>query len=166
VVAGHYEIQVASEAEVHGCGAAGSELLLWVFVNDQYYFSTETAPWPGGGSSATFDASFSSDDPAGASTPVTELKGRLLDGAGNELPAGTVVEAFVGETLCGATSLRYGSSTEDLYTLVVAGPGAVPECTEDATMTFRLDGTPAVETAVNDLRTGSRGHELDLHMRP
>jgi hypothetical protein len=165
VVDGDYEITVASDAEVRGCGAAGAEVLLWTFVDDTYYFTNETLPWPGGAAPANFDATFSSATPLGASTPVTELKGHLFDREGNPLPSGTVVEAYAGEVLCGVTSLRYGDDVERLYTLVVAGPDAVPGCAEGATLAFRLDGQPAAETAVNDLGSGSAGHELDLKLQ-
>ena len=162
VIEGRYDIDVAADAEVRGCGSPGAELLLWTFVNDTFVFSNETAPWPGSGAAVTFDASFSSTTPDGASKPVTEFKGHLFDTDGSELPGGTVVEAYVGDVLCGVTSLRYGESVERLYTLIVAGPESIPACAEGATLTFRLDGAPAAETAVNDLARGSEGHELDL----
>lgn len=162
VEGGDYEIKVASNAEVRGCGAPGAELLLWTFVNDAFVYSTQTAPWPGGGATATFDASFSTGDREGASQPVTEFKGHLFDREGRELPSGTVIEAYVGEVRCGVTSLRYGAGVERFYTLIVAGPESISGCTEGAGLTFRLNGEPAAETAVNDLAGGSEGHELDL----
>lgn len=165
VVEGRYEIEVAAEAEVRGCGNPGAELLLWTFVHDAFVYSTQTAPWPGGGATATFDASLSSDVREGASQPVTEFKGHLFDREGRELPSGTVVEAFVGEVQCGVTSLRYGDAVERYYTLIVAGPESVSGCVEGARLTFRLDGKPAAETAVNDLGRGSEGHELDLNVQ-
>jgi hypothetical protein len=165
VTGGQYEITVAADAEVRGCGADGAQVLLWAFVDDTYLFSTATAPWPGAGRAATFDASFSSADPAGASTAVTELKGHLLDRASAELPGGTVVEAYVGDTRCGVTSLRHGDATEGYYTLIVAGPESVPECDAGAELQFRLDGQPAAETATNDLGSGANGKELDLTLR-
>ena len=162
VTGGGYEIPVLSDAEVRGCGAPGAEILLWAFTNDTFFFSSQSTPWPGSGATATFDGSFSSTAPAGASTPVTEFKGHLFRRDGSDLPSGTVVEAYVGEVRCGVTSLRYGASVERFYTLIVAGPEAVSACAEGTTLTFRLDGDAAAETAVNDLGQGSEGHELDL----
>jgi hypothetical protein len=158
-------IGVAADTEVRGCGASGGEVLLWVYVNDRYFFSEQTHPWQPGDQTVTFDASFSSSEPLGASTRVTEFKGHLFDRDGSELPGGTVIEAYAGETRCGVTSMRPGGVTEGLYTLIVAGPEAVPACAEGATLTFRLDGEAAIETAVNDLGAGSEGHELDLTLR-
>lgn len=165
VVEGSYEIPVASDAEVRGCGAPGAQLLLWTHVNDTFLFSRETVPWPGNGATATFDASFSSAGPQGTSRPVTEIKGHLFDRGGAALPGGTAVEAYAGDVLCGVTSLRYGGANEGFYTLLVAGPESVPGCGAGATLTFRLHGEPAAETAVNDLAGGAGGRELDLRLR-
>jgi hypothetical protein len=166
VAFGNYEIAVASDTEVRGCGAPGAEILLWAYADDAYAFSSETLPWPGSGTgAATFDATFSSTAREGASKPVTEFKGHLFDRQGGELPAGTVVEAYVGDVVCGVTSLRYGEDVERFYTLIVAGPEAVPGCTQGATLAFRLDGEPAAETALNDLGSGTQGHELNLTLQ-
>ena len=165
VVEGRYEIEVASDAEVRGCGDPGAELLLWTFVNDAFVYSTQPATWPGSGATATFDASFTTGASEGASKPVTEFKGHLFDRDGSELPGGTVIEAYVGEVRCGVTSLRYGDALERFYTLIVAGPESISGCVEGAGLTFRLDGKPAAETALNDLGRGSEGHELHLTLQ-
>ena len=162
VAAGRYSITVVSDGEVRGCGAPGADVILWTFVGDRYFFSTQSVSWPDGGSEVAFDAAFSSADSLGASAPVTEFKGRLHDADGAELPAGTVVEAYAGGTRCAVTSLRPAEQTEGFYTLVVAGPDAVPGCDQGATLSFRLDGQPAAQTATNDLASGASGHELDL----
>ncbi len=162
VTQGLYEIKVVADAEVRGCGAPGAELLLWVFAKDSFIFSNQTTPWPVSGATATFDASFSSGAPEGSSKPVTEFKGHLFDRDGTNLPGGTTIEASAGDVLCGVTSLRYGDGFEGYYTLIVAGPEDIPGCAEGASLTFRLNGKLAVETALNDLGHGSEGHELDL----
>lgn len=162
VTQGVYEIDVASDAQVRGCGEPGADVLLWTFVDGQYLFSTETARWNDDASSVSFDGEFRTDRPEGASLPVTEFKGHLFDADGARLPAGTVVEAFVGDVRCGMTSLRPEEETEGFYTLIVAGPDSVSGCASDETLAFRLDGKPAAETAINDLESGGRGHELDL----
>jgi hypothetical protein len=138
-------------------------MLLWAYIGDRFVFSQETAPWPGSGASATFDATFSTADPLGAGAPVTELKGLLYDAENVSLPAGTVVEAYIGETLCGVTSLRYADATEGYYTLFVSGPELVPACAEGAEITFRLGGKPAAQIAVNDLNASAEAErEVDL----
>jgi len=162
VTQGRYEIDVASDAQVRGCGASGAEVLLWTFVDDGYLFSTETAPWPDESSVVAFDGEFSSEAPDGASEPVTEFKGHLFAADGSALPAGTVVEAFADDVRCGVTSLRPPEATEGFYTLIVAGPESISGCASDATLAFRLDGEPAAETAINDLGSGGAGHELNL----
>ncbi len=162
VVQGHYEIKVVSNAEVRGCGAPGAEIVLWAFTNGAFIFTNQTTPWPGSGATATFDATLSSDAPDGASKPVTEFKGHLFDREGRDLPSGTVIEAYVGEVRCAVASLRYGADVERFYTLIVAGPESISSCAKGATLSFRLNGDRAAETAVNDLGRGSEGHELDL----
>jgi hypothetical protein len=165
VTQGRYEVQVAADAEVRGCGAPGAEILLWVYVNDTFVFSGRALPWLASGAAETFDASFSSAAPDGAAMPVTQFKGLLFDRDGRRLPGGTVIEAYVGDVRCGVTSLRYSDDLENLYTLAVAGPESVAGCAEGAEITFRLDGEPAAETAVNDLGRGSEGHELNLTLK-
>jgi hypothetical protein len=166
VAQGRYEIDVAADTEIRGCGAPGAEVLLWTFANDGFIFSTQMTPWPGN-RSAVFDASFSSAAPEGAGEPVTEFKGHLFDRDGGELPPGTTVEAFARDVRCAVTSLRYGIGDDEgrWYTLIVAGPGSVSGCAEGATLTFRLDGKPAAETAINDLGRSGDGHELNLTVR-
>jgi hypothetical protein len=165
VAQGQYEIMVVADAEARGCGAPDAGIMLWTFANDEFLFSHETLPWPGGGEEAAFNATFSSATPGGASTPVTQLKGRLLAGDGSPLPSGTDIEAYAGDVLCGVASLRYGIDFDRLYTLIVAGPEGIPACAEGATLTFTLDGAPAVETAVNDLDSSGEGTELDLTLQ-
>ncbi len=166
VTQGRYEVEVVPDEEVRGCGAPGAAVLLWVFARDGFLFSEGTAPWPENGATTTFDTSFSSTAPAGASFPVTEFKGHLFDREGTPLPSGTVIEAYVDKVRCGVASLRYGDAVERFYTLIVAGPQSVSGCRDGATLAFRLNGKSAVETAINDLgRDGSRGHELNLTLK-
>jgi hypothetical protein len=165
VSGGAYELPVSADAEVRGCGAPGATIILWAYVGESLLFSNETVAWPGDGAEATFDATFSSAQPAGASLPVTELKGLLYDANSNMLPGGSVVEAYVGETLCGVTSMRHGFVTEGYYTLIVAGPESVPACAKDAPILFRIDGAPAEGTAINDLGGNANGEEVNLTLR-
>ena len=166
VTGGAYDIGVVSDAEVRGCGADGAQVMLWAYVGERFVFSQETAPWPGAGGSATFDATFSSADPLGAGAPVTGLKGLLYGANAVPLPGGTVVEAYIGDTLCGITSLRYADATEGYYTLIVAGPESIAACADGAAISFRLDGKPAAETAVNDLNRSSEAErEVNLTLR-
>jgi hypothetical protein len=165
VTLGSYEIPVAADAEVRGCGAPGAELVLWAYVGDSFVFSTQSVAWPGSGATVTFDATFVSNDPEGASKPVTEFKGQLFDRDGSRLSGGTIVEAYVRDVRCGATELRYGNVTDGYYTLIVAGPQSVPGCDEGATLTFRLNAMPAVETATNDLGRTGENHVLNLTVK-
>jgi hypothetical protein len=162
VSAGRYQVGVLPDADVGGCGLAGARVVLWIFAHGRFFYSGETLPWPDEPGATAFDASFSTADPAGATAPATEFKGHLFAHNGAPLPGGTVVEAYAGDLRCGLTSLRAGDEVERFYTLIVAGPAAVPGCTEGARLSFRLNGEPAAESAVSDLAAGSAGHELDL----
>lgn len=165
VARGSYAITIAADAEVRGCGADGAQIILWAYVDGRYLFTTTSAPWPGDGGAATFNSSFATATPKGAASDVTELKGHLFDASGAGLPGGTVIEAFAGDLRCGLTSLRRGDENEGFYTLVIAGPDAVPGCERGATLQFRLDGKLARETIVNSLQSGAEGQELDLTLR-
>ena len=111
---------------------------------------TETARWPGGRDVRELRRYLLICRSRGAELAVTDFKGRLFDGNGAELPGGTVVEAYIGDALCGLTSLRYGDATEGIYTMMVAGPKSVSGCDIGATITFLVDGIPATETLPND----------------
>lgn len=163
VTQGRYEIQVVADAEVRRCGAPGAEVLLWAYVGDAYVYSSKATSWPGAGATATFGASFSTAARAGASKPVTEFKGHLFGRDGSGLPGGTVVEAFVGDVRCGVTSLR--DDFQGIYALAVAGPESLSGCAEGARLTFRINGAPAVETALNDLVSGTNRAVLDLTVK-
>jgi len=162
VTGGRYEIPVLADADHRGCGAPGAQIVLWTYTADRYFYTAETLPWPAGGGTAVFDATFSSSAPEGATLPATEIKGRLFDSAGQSLPDGAVIEAFVGDTRCGVTQLRDAAATEGYYTLIVAGPASVPGCDPDTAIAFRIDGAPAGGSAANDLAGPAAGQEVDL----
>jgi len=159
---GRYEITIAADAEVRGCGLDGAAIVLWTFVDDRFLFTSTLAPWPGDGVRATFDASFSTAAPLGATTPVTEFKGHLFDASGAPLDAGTVIQAHINGRVCGTTSLRQRAGW---FTMIVAGPDAVPGCDAGVPISFTLDGRPAAETMLNT-PGAHRDAEQDLTLAP
>jgi pimeloyl-ACP methyl ester carboxylesterase len=160
---GRYEITVLADAEASGCGAKGAEIILWTFVDGEQLHSTEATPWPGDGGTTSIDARFATADPDGAALPrsTAAFVGEVYDRRGRHMPPGTRVEAYVGDTRCGVASVRRTGSFSG-YTLTVVGPDSVPGCEPGAELSFRLDGRPAANTAVN-----ARGGEssLDLSLR-
>jgi pimeloyl-ACP methyl ester carboxylesterase len=162
VDSGRYEITVFADAEVRGCGAKDAQIVLWTYAEDEKLFTTEALPWPGKGRATTFDASFSTAEPNGAAPPRVELAGEVYDRHGNHLPSGTRVEAFVDKTRCGVGTVRRTGSFAG-YLLAVAGPDSIPGCERGAVLTFRINGKPAVETAVNE--RGGRDDLMDLSLR-
>jgi hypothetical protein len=156
VEGGRYEITVLAGTEGTGCGAPGAEVVLWTFADDQKLYSNEALAWPGNGRTTSFDPSFSTAAPRGSAPEVTEFSGEVFDGDGRRLPSGTRVEAYVDGTRCAIASVR---GTDDFlgYILNVVGPDSIAGCIRDATLTFRVNGVPTAETAVNDLTAGGPG---------
>jgi len=159
---GRYTITVLADTESRGCGVPGAEILLWTFVHEKILYSRAAVSWPGRGRSARFDATFSLARPNGDVPPTVQFNGALLARDGRKLPPGTRVEAYVGDTRCGIASTRRGGSFSG-YVLAVVGPESIPACKRGATLTFRIDGRPAVETSRND--PSVQGHSLDLTQR-
>lgn len=64
------------------------------------------------------------------------------------------MEAQIGETLCGvATTRRIDNFTG--FSIDLVGPDSIPGCAMGATITFRVDGRNAHETAVNQAGQGA-----------
>jgi hypothetical protein len=158
VEGGRYEITVVADAEQSGCGVQGAEILLWTNVQNQTLYSREAVAWPGNGGTTSFDASFSPSAPNGAAPPRLEVGGEVFERDGRHLPPGTRIEAYVGNTRCGVATVRRTGSFSG-YSLDVVGPDSVPGCDRGATLTFRINGRPAANTAVNE---PGRGSSLDL----
>jgi len=164
VAGGAFELTVMADAEATGCGGPGSTIVLWSYVGDPQatqVHSVEALPWPGNGKVVRADVTFSTARPLGASKPGTSFVGEVLDASGDYAPPGTRIEAFVGTTRCGVTATRRTGSFAG-YTLMTAGPDAIPACTKDARLTFRVDGHPAAQTSTN---TAGDQHALDLTVR-
>ena len=159
VSGGRYEITIMADAEAAGCGAPDRRVVLWTFIGGQFVYTREALPWPGRDVTATFDADLSSAAPDGARVPSTGFKGHVVHRDGTRLQGGPVVEAFVGDTRCGVTTIR--RDAEAWFTLLVAGP-QVTGCAKDGRITFRVGGNGAAETATNDLGRGSGGLTIEL----
>lgn len=156
VARGRYEIDVLADPDALGCGQPGAEVLLWIYVGEQKVFTTQAIPWPAGGTT-TVDVEFTSDAPLGAATPITELHGVVFK-QGIRMPVGTRVEALIGNTVCAVASVQESGDFVG-YILNIVGSDAIPGCDTDATVSFRVDGEPVVQTIVN---SPERSGELDL----
>ena len=150
---GRYVVVVASSEEAYGCGAPDAQLFLNVYVPDQgrAFWSRDLAGWPASGAELEFDVIL--DDP-GVFRPYTAFEGTALDSSGRSLPVGTIIEAYIGETICGISSLP--PVTLDVYVpgrflITVMGPESVTRCDEHATISFRINGELAEQSRVNDL---------------
>jgi pimeloyl-ACP methyl ester carboxylesterase len=148
VARGRFEIPVLAATEASGCGAPGARIVLWAFVGDQTLYSTNAFAWPAGARTASVAPTFSTAAPQGAAPRIAGFQGELFRSDGRQLPGGTRVEAYVGKTRCAVASTRYTGNFAG-YILDVVGPDSIPGCTRGATLTFRIDGLPAVGTAVN-----------------
>ena len=130
-----------------------------IYVGDLNIFAEAAIPWPTGGrSDATF--TFNSANPLGAATRAIGLFGEVYFSNGEHVPAGRRVEAYIGDVLCGVGSIRDNGSFSG-YLLSIVGPDAIAGCLPGATVTFRVDGKTAIETALNAPRP-DEGEALDL----
>jgi pimeloyl-ACP methyl ester carboxylesterase len=162
VVGGAFEVTVLGDREAAGCGAPGSDVVLWTYVGTTdvtQLHATTALPWPGVGTTTTADVAFSTAAPDGVAAPVASFGGEALDAGGDYVPPATLVEAFVGRVRCGVASTRRTGSFSG-YSIAVAGPEAVRGCRRGAEVSFRVDGRRAAQTATNDV-DGS-GSSLDL----
>ena len=151
---GRFAITVRARSEALGCGAAGSEIFLWTFVQDQIVYSDQSVRWPGAGKTARFDPGFSISAPTGGVGPIVGFAGEIFDARHRRLPPGAHVEARIGETLCAvATTRRIDNFTG--FSIDVVGPDSIPGCAIGATITFRVNGRDAHETAVNQAGQGA-----------
>ncbi len=151
---GRFAITVLARTEASGCGAAGSKIFLWTFVQDQIIYSNQSVRWPGTGETARFDPGFSIGAPTGGVGPIVGFAGEIFDRRNRRLPPGAHVQAYIGETLCGVATTR---RIEDFvgFSIDVVGPDSIPGCASGATITFRVDGRAARETAVNQAGQGA-----------
>jgi hypothetical protein len=151
---GRFAITVRARSEALGCGAAGSEIFLWTFVQDQIVYSDQSVRWPGNGKTARFDPGFSISAPTGGVGPIVGFAGEIFDARHRRLPPGAHVDARIGETLCAvATTRRIDDFTG--FSIDVVGPDSIPGCAIGATITFRVNGRDAHETAVNQAGQGA-----------
>ena len=158
---GRGSVEVMAAPEAAGCGRAGARVALWTVDEEgRIVFSRSTWHWPRDGR-LSVRGSFASDRPNGTVRTRADFYGSAYTARGDELPGGTLVEAFIGPTRCGVASLRRTGSFSG-YSLSVVGPEAVAGCRRGGTIRFRVNGRRAPETALNDPGRASR---LDLTAR-
>jgi hypothetical protein len=123
-------------------------------VQDQIVYSDQSVRWPGNGKTARFDPGFSFSAPTGGVGPIVGFAGEIFDARTRRLQSGARVEAHIGQTPCAvATTRRIENFTG--FSIDVVGPDSIPGCAIGATITFRVDGRDAQETAVNQAGQGS-----------
>jgi hypothetical protein len=151
---GRFAITVFPRTESSGCGAPGSEVFFWTFVQDRIVYSNQSVHWPGNGKTARFDPMFSISAPDGGVGPIVGFAGEIFDARNRRLPRGAHVEAHIGKTLCAVATTR---SLDNFvgFSIDVVGPDSIPGCAIGATITFRVDGRDAHETAVNQAGQGA-----------
>jgi hypothetical protein len=144
---------LASDGEKRGCGAPGRRIRIAAATGDAVYFSDESVPWPSSGSAA-LDVNFTAEDAGRAADNVTPVFGNVYGADGKRMPPGTVIEAYVGDVLCGMTAIPPTPmlfDSPDVFDILVAGPEAVPGCDRGAVVSFRVNGGAVEQTATNGL---------------
>jgi hypothetical protein len=164
IARGRYEIPVLAVSEGLGCGAPGTEVVLWTFVDGKKLYSMKALPWPRTAHRADFDPSFSTKSPAGVAKAVTELSGEVFGPNRMLQGPGTKVEAFAGKVRCGIASVRTAGEDFTGYILNVVGPDSIAGCARGATLMFLVDGKRAAQTTKNTLTapTSGSGGSFDL----
>ena len=176
--AGRYQHKVAADAEAPGCGRAGARAYVVMYSRErrQEFISQEALEWSPGTTELTLNATFSSANPVGAGVGDTvqdflgaKYWGVVLDAAGEPMPPGTFVEAFVGDTRCGWYTLpvvQMASVSPNgeaaSYAIHVSGPELLPDCTRGAAVSFRVNGETVAQTGINTLEFFAT--ELDLRL--
>ena len=155
VTRGHYAIDVLAQSAGDGCGRRGAHILLWTYVGNTKLYSTSAVSWPPRGNVANFNAHFVTAIPDGGAPAVTELSGEVFDRDGRRMRPGTRVEAYVGTICCGLASVRRAGDNFIGYILSVVGPDSINGCTQNAQITFLVNGRPATETYLNLLTSGA-----------
>jgi hypothetical protein len=137
--------------------------VLWTFADDKIVYSTNPLPWPGDGTTAQFAPQYSTAAPAGAAPETAQFSGKVFGTNRQEIRSDARVEAFVGETRCGVASVRTNKGFSG-YILSVVGPESIPGCTRGAALAFRVDGRPAIGSAVANTPPGQQD-ALDLSVQ-
>ncbi len=158
----NYQLTVLAATESSGCGAPGTQIVLWTFAHNKIIFSTDRIAWPGNGRAANLVTHYSSSAPAGAAPTAAQFTGGAFRADGEQLPPGTRIDAYVHGTRCGTASVR-SSDNFTGYVLSVVGPDSIPGCVRGAMLTFRIDGRPAAQTKAVNIPPGLRD-SLDLRL--
>jgi hypothetical protein len=69
--------------------------------------------------------------------------------------------AYIGDTRCAVASTRYTGNFAG-YIVNVVGPDSIAGCSRGATVTFRVDGVPVAESAVNQPPGGRDALDLTV----
>jgi pimeloyl-ACP methyl ester carboxylesterase len=153
---------LATKSEVAGCGEPGvrifAEKLNACAADDRPMISTNQGIWPEEGKSLELDLAFSCADLNGVALPFTVVAGDLFASNGDRIWRDAKVEAFIGDALCGVTSLSPLARLNDRYLLLVSGPELRPGCLRDGTIELRVNGKPTRQKTVNSLDELSGGH--------
>jgi hypothetical protein len=148
VARGTYQIDVLADAASRGCGAPGATIVVWTISGGHTLYSETSVAWPTTNATVTFDSTFSSANAAGVGGNATQFYVRpSRDGV--PVRGGASVEARIGGVLCGTSTVRNFDGDHGAI-ILVAGPERAG-CARGAPITFVVDGTPARETATNDL---------------
>lgn len=153
---GGYELAVAADSELGGCIGAASRTFLVYLSDGRYLISEQQLPPAGAERAIAFDATFSSANSAGGTgassfeqylggTLIGEL--RLQDG--RPAPPGTVVEAFVGDVLCGrfvAPPVLMAFDQPGVYNISLGGAGNAA-CATDVPVSLYVNGRDTGFTA-------------------
>lgn len=149
---GRFERVAAASSELDGCGGPGTTYS-FVTVREGKVYATAPQPWPAG-DVAGLQVDLGAAAMGSALADFTRVSGAVLDRNGTRLPPGTIVDAYVGSTLCGSAAipiLKMDYGAPDEVSILVGGPALDEGCEAGGTITFRAGGRALDGSAANVL---------------
>jgi pimeloyl-ACP methyl ester carboxylesterase len=156
---GTYTLQAASADETRYCGAPGTQLRLMYFKDGNRYRG-QSQPWPEA-VQAEIPLAFTSADLQ--QERPSAFHGFLHTKDGSRPEAGTTIQQYVGDRLCGVAGIPavlLVFDDDSGYDDVLSSDADVPACARGADVEFRVNDAATSAHAANDYAPGS--HRVDL----
>jgi pimeloyl-ACP methyl ester carboxylesterase len=167
---GQYQLALAPDSEDAGCGTPGAKAYVVLFKDGERRVAEHALDWPAPGGDVPFDASFTTARPQGDTAEAsvdawvgTNFYGAIVTKDEKPLAAGTPVEAYIGDTMCGRWTVPRTVMAFDepsFYQLIVSPPSEKAGCSAGSTVTFKIGGQTIAQTGKHDL--SPNGDYLDL----
>ncbi|MDE3094668.1 MAG: hypothetical protein KGK07_01540 [Chloroflexota bacterium] len=150
---------LAGDSEITGCGVPGADVQLMTYIGNAFMLSPQHAQWPSSAETMQLNVAFKSGSPA---ERLTLFHGQVVNASGARPAPRGVIDAFIGNTRCGRTSVPPTGFLAEEFRLYVVGPESVAGCTAGGTVRFRVDGKFVAQSRVNDFSVTNPDDRVDL----